>query len=148
MESGLECAWVNHDDFTVLVSGGSRCHWVGMCTVWPSHSKWLEQVEQWICIKVSVKLEHSSAETLQMIQKATAMGNWWLATLSRQRAWLMHNISWTIFWQNIKSPRCLSLHTGHIWCPETSGFSQNKNQWWKERNFRPSTRFRNIWQIS
>ena len=29
----------------------------------------------WFC----VKLEHSSTETSQMIQKATAMGNWWLA---------------------------------------------------------------------
>ena len=39
-ESGLECAGVNNDDFTVLVSGGGRCCWVSMCTVWPSHSKW------------------------------------------------------------------------------------------------------------
>ena len=39
-ESGLECTCVNNDDFTVLVSGGSRCHWVSMCTVQPSHSKW------------------------------------------------------------------------------------------------------------
>ena len=32
--------------------------------------------EQQICIKVCIKLEHSSAETIQMIQKAAAMGNW------------------------------------------------------------------------
>ena len=25
-ECGLECTCVNNDDFTVLVSGGSRCH--------------------------------------------------------------------------------------------------------------------------
>ena len=30
---------MNNDDFTVLVSGGSRRHWV-MCTGWPWHSKW------------------------------------------------------------------------------------------------------------
>ena len=35
-----------------------------------------EQVEQQICIKFCVKLEHSSAETIWMIQKVTAMGNW------------------------------------------------------------------------
>ena len=35
-----------------------------------------EQVEQRICIKFSIKLEHSSAETIQMIQKAAAMGSW------------------------------------------------------------------------
>ena len=52
---------------------------VSMCTVWPLHSKWLSRVEQWICIKFWVKFEHSSAETILMIQKATAVGNWWLA---------------------------------------------------------------------
>ena len=46
----------------------------------------IEQVGQWICIKFCVKLEHSSAETIQMIQKTAAMGNWWLAASSRQRA--------------------------------------------------------------
>ena len=44
-----------------------------------------EQVEQWICIKFCIKLEHSSMETIQMIQKATPMGNWWLAASSQQR---------------------------------------------------------------
>ena len=43
-----------------------------------------EQVEQKICIKFYIKLEHSSAETIWMIQKAPAMGNWWLAASSRQ----------------------------------------------------------------
>ena len=40
-ESGLECACVNNDDFTVLASEDGRCYWVGMCAVWPLHSKWL-----------------------------------------------------------------------------------------------------------
>ena len=31
-------------------------------------------------------LEHSSSETIQMIQKAAAMGNWWLAASSQQCA--------------------------------------------------------------
>ena len=38
-----------------------------------------KQVEQWICIKFCVTIEHSSAETTQMIQKTVAMGNWSLA---------------------------------------------------------------------
>ena len=42
--------------------------------------------EQQICIKVWIKLEHSSAEIIWMIQKAAAMGNWWLAASSLQRA--------------------------------------------------------------
>ena len=44
--------------------------------------KMTEWVEQWICIKFCVKLEHSSMETIWMTQKAAAMGNWWLAALS------------------------------------------------------------------
>ena len=43
-------------------------------------------VEQWICIRFCVKLGNSSTETIQMIQKATTMGNWWLAALSPQGA--------------------------------------------------------------
>ena len=38
--------------------------------------KMTERIEQQIYIKFCVKLEHSSAETIQMIQKAAAMGNW------------------------------------------------------------------------
>ena len=38
--------------------------------------KMTEQVEQEICIKFCIKLEHSSVEAIQMIQKATAMGSW------------------------------------------------------------------------
>ena len=38
-----------------------------------------ERVEQWICIRFFFKLEHSSVETIPMIQKAPTMGNWWLA---------------------------------------------------------------------
>ena len=34
------------------------------------------QLEQQICIKLCIKLEHPSVETIQMIQKATATGNW------------------------------------------------------------------------
>ena len=46
-----------------------------------------EQVEQWICIKFCIKLEHSSMETIQMIEKAEAVGNWWLAASYRQHTW-------------------------------------------------------------
>ena len=48
-----------------------------MCTVWTLHKK---QVEQQICTKFCVKLEHSSMETVRVIQKAAAMatGNWQL----------------------------------------------------------------------
>ena len=45
-------------------------------------------VEQQICIKFCVKLEHSSTETIWMIQGAAAMGTWWLAASSPQSPWL------------------------------------------------------------
>ena len=38
--------------------------------------KMTEQVEQQICIRFCIKLEHSSMETIWMIQKVAAMGNW------------------------------------------------------------------------
>ena len=47
-------------------------------------SKMTEQGEQWICIRFCIKLEPSSMETVQMIQKATAMGDRWLAASSGQ----------------------------------------------------------------
>ena len=45
-----------------------------------------EQVQQWICIKFCVKLEHYSMETIQMTQKAAAVGNWWWEASSWQHA--------------------------------------------------------------
>ena len=43
-----------------------------------------EQIEQEIGIRFCVKLEHSSMETIQVIQKAVTMGNSWLAASSWQ----------------------------------------------------------------
>ena len=43
-----------------------------------------ERVEQWIYIKFCINLEHSSTETIWMIQKAVSMSEWWLAASSRQ----------------------------------------------------------------
>ena len=61
-----------------------------------------EQREQWICIKFCLKLEYSSVETIWMIQKAAAMGNWWLAASSWQCTCSCIT-SRAVFWQNIKS---------------------------------------------
>ena len=56
--------------------------------------KMTEQVEKCICMKSCIKLEHSSTETIQMIQKAAAMGYWRLAVSSQQhthtpQTWIM-----------------------------------------------------------
>ena len=42
-ERRLEWACMKNYDFTVLVNGGGRRHWVSMCTVWPLYSKWLSE---------------------------------------------------------------------------------------------------------
>ena len=47
-------------------------------------TKW---VEQWICNTFCVNLEHSSTETTCMIQKAVAMGNWWLEAAPQQHTY-------------------------------------------------------------
>ena len=54
--------------------------------VWSERVYWMavkfkmtDSVKQQICIKFCVKLEHSSAVTIWMLQKAAAMGNWCLA---------------------------------------------------------------------
>ena len=63
-----------------------------MCEQWrlQGTSQWAfkmtEQVEQQICIEFCIKLEHSCMETIRMIQKATYMGNCWLAASSQQCA--------------------------------------------------------------
>ena len=64
-----------------------------------------DRVEQQICIKFCVKLEHSSVEAIWVIQKATAVVNWWFILTMHL---LMHHISSRGFWWNIKSPRWLS----------------------------------------
>ena len=66
-----------------------------------------EWVEQRICIKFCVKLEHSSTENSHMIQKAATMGNWWLAASPWQCACSCIT-SRAVFWWNIKSLRWLS----------------------------------------
>ena len=48
--------------------------------------KMTEWVKQQMCIKFCIKLEYSSMETIQMIQKVIATGNCWSAASSGQFA--------------------------------------------------------------
>ena len=75
---------MNNDDFTVLVSGGRRCPLSKHVSCVAVAFKMTEWVGQWVCTKFCVKLEHSSTETIWMIQKAAPMGNWWPAASSWQ----------------------------------------------------------------
>ena len=65
---------MNNDDFTVLVSGAVMLLSEHVYRVAIAF-KMTEQVKQQICIKLCIKLEHSSTETIWVIQRATAMGN-------------------------------------------------------------------------
>ena len=86
MESGLECTCMNNDDFTVLVTEDGRLQLSEHMHSQAVTFKMTEQAEQWVCIKLFDKFEHSSAETIGMIQKAAAMGSWWLAASLGQHA--------------------------------------------------------------
>ena len=126
---------------------GSQGEWTGMsmCEQWWLHCtgqwgwemplsepvycvaitfKMTEQVEQWICIKLCIKLEHSSMETIRMIQKAAAMGNcdW---QLHHDNTLTHASCLYRVFWWNIKSLRWLGSPIAQIWSPVTPGFSQN-----------------------
>ena len=57
--------------------------WRGQVCCVAVTSKMTERVEQQLSIKFCIKLKHSSTETIWMIQKATAMDNWWLAVSSQ-----------------------------------------------------------------
>ena len=103
-----------------------------------------ERVEQWICIKFCIKLQLSSMETIQMIQKATAMGNWWLAASPWQcaRSCIMSHAEFLVkqhitqVTQPLSQPRFGALRL--------LAFPQNKNHTWNGRDFRLSVRFRKI----
>ena len=66
--------------------------------------KMTEQVEQRNCMKFCVKLEHSSTKTIWMIQKAAAMGNWWLAASSGKCARSCIRSHAVFWWLNSKHP--------------------------------------------
>ena len=137
-DRGLECTCVNND-FTVLVSGGGRRHWVSMCTVWPSHSKWHQ-----ILHYTWTFLHRNYLDDLE----GHSYGQLVIGSFITTTCPLMYHISCRVFWQNIKSSRWLILPTTQIWCPVTSGFSKNQNHLWKGRDFRPLMRFTKIRQDS
>ena len=111
--------------------GGLHCtsQWGVDSTEWAVYCvaitfKMTEWVEQWICTKFPVKLEHSSAEAIRMIQKATVMGIWWLAASSWQCACSCIISHADIFGKTSNHPGASATSTAQIWCPTTSGFSQ------------------------
>ena len=98
-------------------------------------------VEQQICIKFWVKLQHSSQKLLRWFRRLQlwATGDWQVhhdnvpahASQLMQNFLAKHQIT-----QETQPPYSPDL------APATSGFSQNWNHLWKGRDFRPSVRLR------
>ena len=105
--------------------------------------KMTEWAEQQICIKFCVKLEHSSVENIQIIQKAAAMGNWWLAASSQYPAHASCLLQF--FYKTLNHPgesTPLQPRFGALWLllfPKLSSPLKGKR-------FRPLLRFRKILQ--
>ena len=73
-----------------------------------------EWIEQWICTKFCVKLEHSSTETIWMIQETAVMGQLVIGSFIMTTCPLMHHILCRVFLQNIQSPRWLSPYGPYL----------------------------------
>ena len=123
-ESGLECTCMNNDNFTVLVSGSGKCHWVSMCTVWPSHSIWLSKQSNESASNFVLSLNIPPQKLLRWFRRPQLRetGDWQLhhnntptyASHLMQSFGAKHQIT-----QVTQPP------TAQIWCPAASGFSQN-----------------------
>ena len=97
-------------------------------------------------ILLCLQLEHFSKETVWVIQKAAAMGNWWAATSSWQHArsciTLLQN-----FWRH-QITQVTQLSYSPDLAPWDFWLFQKLKSPLKGRDFRPSMRFRKIWQGS
>ena len=117
-----------------------------MCTVWPSHSKWLSEQSNKpasnFVLSLDIPPQKLSRDSEVYNCRQLVIGSF-IMTI-----WCMTHAPRLVqsFWWNIKSPRWFSLPTSQIWCPVASGFFQNWNHLWKGRYFRPLMRITKIWQ--
>ena len=99
------------------------------------------QMAEWVGQQIWIRfwVKHFSTETIWILQKATAMGNWWLAA-SLWQSTCSCITSWAeVFWQNVKSLRWLSTPAAQVWCPVllafpktqiTCGREEIPDHWW------------------
>ena len=95
-KSGLECTcsceqWHHH----CTISGDGRHHWVYCVAI---TFKMNEQVEQHICIKVCIKLEHPSG-SYSDDSEGFSYGQLVIGSFVAIMCLLMHHISCIVFWQ-------------------------------------------------
>ena len=123
-ESGLECACVNNDDFTVLVCRSCRCHWVSGCPVWSSHSKWLSEYSNKSASNFALSLNIPLWKLFRWFSRPQ-LCQLVIGSFIMTMGPLMYHVKCRVFWWNTKSPRWPSPTIAQIWCPVTFGFSQN-----------------------
>ena len=123
-DSGLECTCVKNDDFSILVSGGDdNIKWAcalcghGFQNDWVSRAMNLHQIlhEAWLFLHENYWDDSETCSYGQLV----------IGSCITMMHPLMHHISCIVFWWNFKSSRWLRPSTAQIWCPATSGFSQN-----------------------
>ena len=102
-----------------------------------------EQVEQQICIKFWVTLEHSSAETLDE-SEGCSWGQLVTGSFIMTMCLLMHHVSCRVFWWDTKSLRWLSpLYSPNLAPCDFWLFPKLKSPL-EGKRFRQSMRFRKI----
>ena len=142
-EIGLECAFVNNDDFTVLVSGDGRHHGVSVCMVWPACSKWLSEESNEYASNFALSLDIPLRKLFGWLRRPQlwATGDWQLHhdNASTQVSPIMqlflakHQIT-----QVARLPCSPDIMPCDFWL-----FPKPKSPW-KGRDVRPSVRFRKI----
>ena len=89
-------------------------------------------VEQQFCIKFCIKLEHFSMETIRMILKATAMGNWWLADSSQQGICSCITSHAKFFWETSNHPGDSALLQPRFGAPQLLAIPKTKINYERE----------------
>ena len=144
---GLECTCLNNDDFTVLVSGGGRRHWVSMCTVWAWHSKWLS--------KQSNKSESNFALILN-IPPQKLFGWFRRLQLWTTSDWQLHHNNASAHTSRLVQSFLVKHQITQVTQPPYSTELVPCDFWFfpklksplKGKRFQPLRRFRKIWQGS
>ena len=67
--------------------------------------KMMEKVEQQLCMKFCVELEHFSEDTILIESEGCSYGQMVTDSFITTTRHRLHHVSCRVFWQNIKSPR-------------------------------------------
>ena len=115
-KNGLEWECMNNDDFTVLVSGGGRHHWVSLCTAWLWHVKCLRKWSNKSTSNVVLSLNIPPWKLFWWFRRPQlwATGDWQLHpnNAPAHASCLMQN-----FLAKHQITQVTQPPTVHIWCP-------------------------------